>query len=570
MIEKDTAVHPGLPDAVKPALAAAREVVSRLRGGALLVGVEDYKAHDATGGKDLLAGRNDVLAYWKVCRRLGFTHIRVLTSPALTEDEIVRAELELVPELSPGETEDQVKARVRRWLANEEATARAEIRGETADEVADAVARWLESVRQEPDALSVVLREATSSELKEGARWLARGLIIRLKLSWGDFQVDEAWMTLPGIMTYSGHGAQVEGDLALCPTDTGPGLENAVPFTDLRGIFDEDDGAAFGKRSTDNLTVILDCCFAAASDPTGKAERAATLTQAGSASANAPRANKEIGSRVFCASSRDEPSYQAMLGGHWHGAFTWAITVALEQWKIKEDGQFRRSTMSHTELLFRSRMLLQALSFRQHPILVDELGSLPVFHHGPPDGAATSARPDAARTGGQLDPSVKLANSYVEYVMKDKITKAVLAKVLVTNTSVQDNWTPNAEHWNITGARLDSTAYTGGIEVTRTEKLWANGPSFPMSDVSFRCAVYPAWSLPSVRTATFHVFRSQGGWVCGFRIDVTKLNGTWSGRISWAKPPTDSNMVFKVVGDTLPMHFQDSSLSVWSTSVSGP
>src|SRR6185369_8267714 len=144
---------------------AARATLSQLRGGALLIGVEDYKAFDGTGKKDLPAGRNDVLAYWKVCRRLGFTHIRALTSPALTEEEIVRAELELVPELSPGETAAQIKERVKRWLAKKEPAAPA-LAGETAEEIAAALQRWVESVRQEPGDLTVSLREATSAELK--------------------------------------------------------------------------------------------------------------------------------------------------------------------------------------------------------------------------------------------------------------------------------------------------------------------------------------------------------------------------------------------------------------------
>jgi hypothetical protein len=116
-------------------------------------------------------------------------------------------------------------------------------------------------------------------------------------------------------MTYSGHGAQGEGDLVLCPTDTGPGLENAVSFSELRGLFDKGDRVKGGKHPTDNLTILLDCCFASASDPAGKGERAATLTPTGASAGKVAVAKTEIGSRVFCASERDEQSYQAMLGG---------------------------------------------------------------------------------------------------------------------------------------------------------------------------------------------------------------------------------------------------------------
>jgi hypothetical protein len=479
MNEKATPSRADAPDAVKPVLAAAREQLSRLRGGALLIGVEDYRAYDGTGGKDLPAGRNDVLAYWKVCRRLGFTHIRALTSPVLTEDDLVRAELELVPELSPGETADQVRARVKRWLSKEEPAA-PRLEGETAEEVAGAVQRWVSSLQQEPGDLTVSLREATSAAMKEGVRWLSKGLVFAVKLSWGDWQLQEEWASLPGIMTYSGHGAQQDGDLALCPTDTGPALQNAVSFSELRGIFDEVDRIPGGKHPTDNLTILLDCCFAAASDPAGKAQRGTSLGAGGASPGKVPVAKKEIGSRVFCASGRDEQSYQAMLGGHWHGAFTWAVTVALEQWQIKEEGQFKRSTMSHAELLFRARMLLQALSFRQHPILVDELGNLPVFHHGSADGAEASERPDAKRPGVQIDPSGD--HDFTIYNIYDKLAPdAQLFATLVVvraNISVGDfQWSTNTEYWKVYRAFDTSTMTSLNLERKGSKSPPWNNPN---------------------------------------------------------------------------------------------
>lgn len=488
MNEKATPAPTDAPHAVLPVLAAAREQFSRLRGGALLIGVEDYRAHDPTGGKDLPAGRNDVLAFWKVCRRLGYTHIRVLTTPVLTEDDLVRAELELVPELSPGETADQVRARVKRWLSKEQPAA-PQLTGETAEDVVSAVQQWVSSLRQEPGDLTVVLREATSSEMEAGVRWLSRGLVCTVRLSWGNWQLQEDWESLPGIMTYSGHGAQKDGDLALCPADTGPALQNAVSFSRLRAIFDEHEGLPGGKHPTDNLTVVLDCCFAASSDPIGKAQRGTSLTAGGSSPGMVPVAKKEIGSRVFCASGRDEQSYQAMLGGHWHGAFTWALTVALEQWQIKEHGQFKRSTMSHAELLFRSRMLLQALSFQQHPILVDELGNLPVFHHGPADGDRTSARPDAKRPGVQLDPSGD--HAYTVYTLQDW-ERTVFAEIVVVKGGI-GSWAADKEYWKVHRALDTSTVQ---LELKRNGVSSLDGL---------------LWSQPSPGTATF-TFPQRGDW----------------------------------------------------------
>jgi hypothetical protein len=338
--------------------------------------------------KQLLAGRNDVLAYWKVCRRLGYRpeHIRALTSPTLTPADILRAEQELAPELHPKKSAREVEALVEGWFAG--------------------------------TAPKVVLGEATREAILAGVQWLAAQLVFTVKLEWEGWKLDQELAALPGFLAYSGHGARVEGDLALCPRDVGSALERAVPFTELRKLVDAGDDIRVEGTPypADNLTVVLDCCFASAGSA-GKAFRVPTLTPG--EIGKAPALKKEIGSRVFCAAGRDEQGYQAMLGGHWHGAFTWAFTRALEQWKTAPSGQFRKSTVSHMELLFRARMLLEALSFPQHPVLVDQIGNLPVFQHDSDASAEASAEPNAERRGVQLDPSVdvlKLGDSTLGYL----------------------------------------------------------------------------------------------------------------------------------------------------------
>src|SRR5262245_34901374 len=100
------------PPEILAARAAAERRLATLRGCALLVGVEEYAAFDPTHGRDLLAGRNDVLSYWKVCRRLGYRaeDIRVRTSPILTKEEILQAETELGLERRRGKTRAEVAA----------------------------------------------------------------------------------------------------------------------------------------------------------------------------------------------------------------------------------------------------------------------------------------------------------------------------------------------------------------------------------------------------------------------------------------------------------------------------
>ena len=70
-------------------------------GYALLIGVETYDG--LSPDKQLHAGRNDVLAFYKVCRRLGMPpeNISLLTSPVLDKQQVAQAELELSRETNP-------------------------------------------------------------------------------------------------------------------------------------------------------------------------------------------------------------------------------------------------------------------------------------------------------------------------------------------------------------------------------------------------------------------------------------------------------------------------------------
>ncbi|WP_437622581.1 caspase family protein [Sorangium sp. So ce1151] len=539
-----------IPDDVKPVLAATRELLSRIGGVALLVGVESYRDHDGDGGKDLLAGRNDVLAYWKVCRRLGYTHLQVLSTPALQKEDLIRAERELAPELHPGEDEAETRRRVEEWLSRGRQGADASI------ELHDAA---MSSRIEDAGAPSVLLGEATSLQLKESARWLASRLVFTVKLEWEHWRREEELMALPGFMAYSGHGAQRDGELLLCPSNTGPALENAISFSELRAIFEEGGDLPGGKRPADNLTVVLDCCFAAASGPTGKAQRGTSLTPAGSPAGKAPARTPEIARSVFCASGRDEQSYQAMLGGHWHGAFTWAFTVALEQWKLQQQGQFRRSTMSHAELLFRARTLLSALSFPQHPILVDELGNLPVFHHGAAAGEATSAVPDGERPGGELDPSS--GKDYALYQLLSQDGK-VLLDIIATRTT---GWGFDAgkEYWRIRKTSVPPAwgTYNGSAYCTdafRSLTFKKQGKSWPMdgsglpfkaTDASFRMPVRTEPGDWTQHGATGEAFQMSDQERCGLRVNVWQSGAAWAGSVQFLRRDPGASPLFSTSDD---------------------
>lgn len=412
------------------ATAAASQARYTTQGYALLIGVEAY---DNWPEKRLRAGRNDALAFWKVCRRLGFSpeNIRVLTSPKLDVDDIVWAEqewrLEREPPMSNADRKRrlaEIDAEVRAWFANE----------------------------TNP---RVTLGEATYEALfgegraDEGSavNWLAA------RRSTNEHPATR-------LLTYSGHGAVDKyGNLALCPRDVGRALESAVLFNDLSERLKEVD---------ENLTIVLDCCFAEPRSQVSGAQQVSTLST-GSGDHKAIDEQLRIKGRVFCASGRRESSYQALLTGYWYGAFTWALTTALEQWQLRDDDGFKEATLSHTELLFRARMLLSALSFRQQPVLIDAIGNLPVFNRGLiPDEKGTDGDPNEERPGIQLDPSENFA--FTEYSLWVAPLERVALIIVPKDNHYDRNgallWDKTKEYWYVDRAFSTNTGTSWRLTVT--------------------------------------------------------------------------------------------------------
>lgn len=343
-------------------------------GYALLIGVEKYE--HLGPDKQLLAGRNDVLAYWKICLRLRYTlgKVRVLTTPKLTRDEVLLAVMATYPRKNPVDLQAEVDA----WC-------------------------------QDPNTF----QEATEQNIREGVQWLAKNLIQP-----GE-NPDRPREPLPGLMSYSGHGAQKDDELYLCPSNVTPELVHAVPYSDLRDML---------AGAEENLTVFLDCCYAAEAAPTDHLA-VPSLSAKGQAKLGA-QAILQFGGRMFCASETGEISYQSNIGGHWRGAFSWAVGVVLGQWNMEQEGEFRQSTISHYELLFRARTLMNGLSFRQHPVLLNRLGNLPLFHYGlTAKPGETSNEPTAERRGGQVDPSYYFNFTQLQLIFNG----TVVAMALVPN-----------------------------------------------------------------------------------------------------------------------------------------
>ncbi|WP_437641006.1 caspase family protein [Sorangium sp. So ce854] len=160
-----------------------------------------------------------------------------------------------------------------------------------------------------------------------------------------------------GLLTFSGHGLEDQG-VALCPSDTDDSFDNVVHVAEvIRRVGN--------GQAADNLTMLLDCCHA----QVGLAAAATLRTRLRSAAVTRSLTAQGLRERVIAASRSDEPAQWGTFAGVTHGAFTWAITAALGQWKTTEEQGVSRSNVSYGRLVAVTRELLASLSFRQVPVL---------------------------------------------------------------------------------------------------------------------------------------------------------------------------------------------------------
>lgn len=544
--------QPPVPSSLRPAYRAAKERFAALGGYALLIGVNDY---DDPAIENLRGGRNDVLAYYKVCRKLGYKRVRMLTTPVLTEDEIVRAEIELAPVIAKDRkvTEEEIRASVHRWIEAGRA-----VFAETAPQEMSIDGLTVRAVdvdaRRLSNEMMLMLGEPTRQGMIEGVTWLADRLQSLVQLRWTEEGEPRSrwgtWPSFPGFLVYSGHGARRENELCLCPSDTAAkGLEKAISFSEMRGIFDRQsdldsqdpellaalpalrdllgpDGRLPGwKHPADNLTVVLDCCFAGGAGAIDKPHQVPTITPGALLPRQGLLSERSLGNRVLCASARGEVAYQAMLGGQWHGAFSWALTTALEQWQFVKprDAPFRRTDVSHGELLYRSRALLEALSFPQHPVLLDGTDNRPVFGHDSEEltGDEIALEPPGDRPEIQTDP----LGDHDLTVFKLWVDRENVADIVVRNgkrsPTEYAQWSSDIEYWYIRKPFDTSTATTWAFKYTPYE--FRQLPDLPyVPGNAIQIARQTDWTGPKDLSMDLFVDMGDGSLWYGLTAKATK------------------------------------------------
>lgn len=333
-----------------------------------------------------------------------------------------------------------------------------------------------------------------------------------------------------GLLTYSGHGdVTPKQGLVLCPSDVeyaaDDTLKHAISYSTINAII---------APNAENLTVVLDTCHA------GGAAKGAVKSQTGRPLVLMPRttaatkqvapsgaAQEDLAGRVLAAAGRDQVAYQSMFDGRWRGVFSWAVSCAMEQWSMTQEGNTVRLDVSYDRLVETTQRLISALWFDQKPELrgAQGIGKLAVFHPGlDQHQGETTEMPDGGFKTEQVDPGMR---DYVVYQILDQ-AGVLLGQILVTNTAGA-GYDANREYWYMTTNLSNSGTYTfvGGAA-----KYWSTPPS-GLGTLSFKTVRTPTWTSGTPSGTMLLYTNALTGERIGINWGMTVSHGSWGGSIVW-------------------------------------
>ena len=161
------------------------------------------------------------------------------------------------------------------------------------------------------------------------------------------------------LIYFSGHGAwdETEGPV-LCPTDLRSQegtLINMVSLAEIEAMMSE---IAPGK----SVTFILDCCDSGLPGTSSPVHRP-SLWRLGQ---TAKLRDRDV---LFSSTGPRHVGVETRIDGAWHGAFTWALCQAANQFAHRPGEGFLYLDLSLKSLATRAGQLLQGLSIPQTPQL---------------------------------------------------------------------------------------------------------------------------------------------------------------------------------------------------------
>ncbi len=293
----------------------------------------------------------------------------------------------------------------------------------------------------------------------------------------------------PGLLAYSGHGLLLaNGRPALSASDVTAGGKGGIPLQEL--------GEAVSKASAQQmLTAIFDCCHVAAPASVGDLRTCTGLSYGAESAPSIEDEAFNVSHRVFLAASPGRPAYQGKMGRSVHGALSFALVTAAEQWKASQAPGQTGLDVNHKELFKRAKKLLRALRMKQSPKLRvpfdaqsrSAVRKMPFFGMA---AGITARTPDAVRERIQTDPGLR--NDYRVYTITDKagdFTAYILVQNAHPQNTIPSGWGDSAktEFWYINNAALSKIVTTTGnastIQISAAAIPSTENPIYLKSDV---------------------------------------------------------------------------------------
>lgn len=504
---------------------------------AVLIGVDDYSTYDATNKHNLLGCVNDVRAFWDVCVTSGFApeNIHVLTNPPIDP-----AELGGLAQNFKTATHGNILAEQEALVALLRADPRAvgllvySGHGAWIDNASENSAVicpsdfWMDIARPNNDIPVNKLWQGAGSNLTVVLDCCHSGGRNRH----GSHPIiprDRHRKHLPTGRSHAPHEEHVEV-LSKVPSDVIQSNQGSPKQgSPDQGQPDGNGKDAFSPLAPKNLGE-------AGLLPIGShmplTLTTRVLTEADLEHSPYRHAERQMGgARVLAACDVHEAAYQAEFAGRFHGAFTWAVTSTVGQWRVEESGDGAiRTTIGCGAVKRHATSLLEVFNFKQTPVLHPmNAVNLPFFGLAGP----ISENPTGDVFPAQIDPEIKI----LQLALSDDFTGVTLSKLEIA--MAQENWSLGSDFMRAL-SRAAATSHTAlSFRVTTT-------PPTPMSPVTtFRMPTRVNWGT-AVAAPGGPAFYSTGGpgpagLVMFFRLDMTSsparvLSIDWYQGVTGATP----------------------------------
>jgi hypothetical protein len=418
--------------------------MTQTKAYAVLIGVDDYSTYDASNKHNLLGCVNDVRAFWDVCITSGFAaeNIHVLTNPPLDPAEL-------------GGLAQNFKVASRANIVAE----RDALVGRLGDDpravgilMYSGHGAWIDAAADDSAVICPadfwMERDVPHNDIPVYKLWQGAGSNLTVVLdcchSGGRERHASTPITprdphrkhLPTARAHAHHEAfsPTQGDLPDEVVQSNLGsIKQGAPG---QGSPKEIDKEAFTPLKIKDLALhgLLPIGMSMPLTLTSRVLTEADLRHSPYRHAEGARGQ----ARVLAACEVNEAAYQAEFAGRFHGAFTWALTSTVGQWRVEEapDGAIR-TTIGCGAVKRHAASLLQVFTFKQTPLLHPMSAvNLPFFGLAGP----ISEKPTGDVFPLEIDPSLK---NLKLTLTSSSSPGGVLSKIEIVRG--QENWSLGAD-----------------------------------------------------------------------------------------------------------------------------